>query len=115
VKKFTYEATRDQQKEVMQYAHDPELLSASKKELREFLSLLSKHFPKHNSEESPIVLQWRGAYSHAKGILDDKRQRNNWRIAIATLVVAIVAATTGVLQYYSSQNSESSVSSNATE
>lgn len=46
IKPFIYDGSVKQQEEVICYSFSDELLDASENELKEFISILSKHYPK---------------------------------------------------------------------
>ncbi len=99
--KFKYENTVKQQADVICYAFSDELLDASESELRSFLKVLSKHFPKtENGEggfkpmENQIFLNtYNNAHANVCKLIEEKRTKKRhcqlFLVSVFTLAVLI--------------------------
>ena len=101
MKKFIYEKTVKQQAEVICYAFSADLIDASESELRDFLKVLSSHFPKTDNgdgaykpiQDPAFLNTFNNAYSNVCNLIEDRRIKKRhdqifW-ISIFTLLVLV--------------------------
>jgi|GEM_PF-2055954 len=119
MKKYSYENTVVQQSDVICYAFSPDLINASERELRDFLKVLSQHFPKAENGEggymptdnSAVLNTFNNAYSNVCRLIEEKRiKKRHYQIfwpSIFTLFILIVTlANTIYMQGKNSVNNE---------
>jgi hypothetical protein len=98
MKKFVYENSVAQQRNVICYSFHPDLLDATEEELKEFLQVLCSHFPKTSDGKGGympmlserVVDSWNSAYSNVYRLIQEKKAVSQHRQIIATSVLTVV-------------------------
>lgn len=103
LKKFTYDASAKQQADVICYAFSPDLLDASEAQLKDFLKILSQHFPKAGNGEGgykPVENQalhgnFNSAHRHVCELIASKREKKRhwWVLAVSFGTFLVLSAT----------------------
>ncbi|UOD30726.1 hypothetical protein INH39_02990 [Massilia violaceinigra] len=103
MKNFVYENTGVQQGDVICYAFSPDLIDASEKELKHFLSVLSQHFPKTENgvdvfkpmDNQPLLATFNSAYQNVTMLIADRKEKSRyfWSILLSALTFCILVAT----------------------
>ena len=103
MKKFSYENTVKQQADVICYAFSPDLLDASESELRDFLNVLSSHFPKTDNGEGgykpmdneAFLNTFNNAYSNVCKLIEERRikKRHSQILWVSVFTLAVLVAT----------------------
>lgn len=103
MRKFEYDDSVNQQRNVLCYAFHPDLLDASEKDLKEFLVVLSNHFPKTDDgngdfkpmDNSSLVNTWNNAYSNVCALIKEHREkrRNRNILCVSILTLVVLSAT----------------------
>lgn len=101
MKRFVYENTGEQQADVICYAFSEDLINASEDELRDFLKVLSRHFPKTDNgnggyrpmNNESLLNTFNNAYSNVCNLIEERRVNNRHRalfwVSFSTLVVLV--------------------------
>jgi hypothetical protein len=114
MKKFEHKSTFKDAYEIMCYAHNSEVHSATLAELEEFLETLLKHFPHKNysgdgsvrpyDESSSYMQQWRAAHDHIVNIINERKAAKRFKYTMwvsgATLLVLILTLVFQVVAKY---------------
>ncbi|KNC65634.1 hypothetical protein [Pseudoalteromonas ardens] len=103
MRKFKYDNSVSQQRNVICYAFHPDLLDASEKELKEFLVVLSNYFPRTDDgngdfmpmDNSSFVNTWNNAYNNVCSLIKEHREkrRNRNILCVSVLTLVVLSAT----------------------
>lgn len=117
MKKYVYENTVVQQSDVICYAFSPDLIDGSEKELRDFLKVLSQHFPKTDNgqggykpmDNDTFLTTFNSAYSNVCKLIEEKRKKKRhgqifWVSALTLLILIATLANTIYMQIKSTPN-----------
>ena len=104
VRKFRYDGTGMQQADAICYAFSPDLLDASEEELREFLAVLSQHFPRTDNgqggftpmtDNEPLLACFNTAHRHVCELIAVRREtfRHRWILGVSIGTLFVLVAT----------------------
>ena len=101
MRKFEYDNSVNQQRNVLCYAFHPDLLDASEKDLKEFLVVLSNYFPKTDDgngdfkpmDNSSLFNTWNNAYSNVCSLIKEHQEKRRNRNVVSILTLFVLSAT----------------------
>lgn len=111
MKKFAYADTCKQQADVICYAFSSDLIDASENDLRDFLKVLSRHFPKTDNgdggykpmDNEPFLNTFNNAYSNVCNLIEERRIKKRhcqifWVSAVTLFVLVATLVNTIYMQ-----------------